>query len=104
MALVRHSLSCQWCEQLRGADFFASKDTSGGRSFEPRDRGARGDVLGPQKGAKWKSGEPGEATVSTLCFEKIDFGADVTSEHALISRRAAGGHRPSAAPDLLIIS
>ena len=36
-----------------------SKYTSGG-SFKPRDRDARGDVLGSQKGARWKSGEPGE--------------------------------------------
>ena len=48
-----------------------SKDTSG-RSFGPRDCGARGDVLGSQKEAKWKSGEPGEATVYPLSvFGKV---------------------------------
>ena len=46
----------------RGAGFFASKDTRG-RSFEPRYRGARGDVLGPQQGAEWMSGKPGESHV-----------------------------------------
>ena len=72
MALVRHSLSCQWFGQRSW--IVASKDTNGG-SFEPHGLGARGGVLGTRGGAERTLGKSGESHVTQFQHWKSRPGA-----------------------------